>query len=178
MNPRPHSQIIRDHLDVFERSGFQFAEATPSGKGYRPLRPRPASAAPPAASSGDPGDGVSNPGEAAAGVAASADGSWRGSPGHAEGAAGGELGGGAGRDGSGSCFGQGASGAASEGRGGGGSGDLLLSAVPYSKGVQFGEEEVAEMVEALAAGEGRREAVRPKKWVGDGGRGCAVHVFS
>jgi hypothetical protein len=35
--------------------------------------------------------------------------------------------------------------------------------VPYSKGVQFGEDEVAEMVEALAAGEGRREAVRPNK---------------
>ncbi|KAI8471868.1 MAG: hypothetical protein J3K34DRAFT_520228 [Monoraphidium minutum] len=89
-------QVIRDHLDVFERSGFQFAEPLPDGRGFRPLR------APPA-------------------------------------------------------------GAAAEGGCGGGGGDLLLAAVPYSKGVTFGEEEVAEMVEALAAGEGRREAVRPNK---------------
>lgn len=86
--------MIRDHLEVFERSGFQFAEALPDGRGTRPLR----------ASSGDVTGG-----------------------------------------------------------GGGGGGDLLLSAVPYSKGVTFGEAEVAEMVEALAAGEGRREAVRPAK---------------
>jgi hypothetical protein len=76
--------VIRDHLDVFDRSGFAFAEASPHG--FTPLRP-----------------------------------------------------------------------------GGGGGGDLLLAAVPYSKGVTFGEEEVSEMVEALAAGEGRREAVRPSK---------------
>ncbi|KIY99176.1 Mismatch repair endonuclease pms1 [Monoraphidium neglectum] len=99
-------QVIRDHLEVFERSGFQFAEVLPDGRSHRPLR-------------------------AAAG-----------------GAGAGRTEGDGDRDG---------------GAGGGGGGDLLLSAVPYSKGVQFGEDEVAEMVEALAAGEGRREAVRPNK---------------
>jgi len=109
---------------VFERSGFQFAEAAPDGKGFRPLRSA-RTAAP------------------AAGAATAA---------AAQAAGGGEGGGGE-------------EGVAvdGDGDGGAGSGDLYMSAVPYSKGVQFGEEEVAEMVEALAAGEGRRDAVRPNK---------------
>lgn len=48
--------------------------------------------------------------------------------------------------------------------GAGGGGELLLAAVPYSKGVTFGEADVAEVVELLAAGEGRRDAARPSKW--------------
>ncbi len=43
------------------------------------------------------------------------------------------------------------------------SGELLLSSVPYSKGVQFGEGEVVEMLEALAAVEGPAADVRPKR---------------
>lgn len=42
-------------------------------------------------------------------------------------------------------------------------GELLLSAVPYSRGVQFGVDEVIEMVEALAAGEGPAADVRPRR---------------
>lgn len=101
--PTSGRQVIRDHLEVFERNGFSFAEAAPDGGTFRPLRAR-----------GGAGEG---PG-----------------PGEGEGPDCGE-----------------------------GGGDLLLTSVPYSKGVQFGPEEVAELVEAVASGEGRREAVRPSK---------------
>jgi hypothetical protein len=43
------------------------------------------------------------------------------------------------------------------------SGELLLVAVPSSRGTAFGEAEVVEMVEALAAGTGPPAAVRPAR---------------
>jgi hypothetical protein len=42
-------------------------------------------------------------------------------------------------------------------------GELLLVAVPSSRGTAFGEAEVVEMVEALAAGTGPPAAVRPAR---------------
>ena len=44
-----------------------------------------------------------------------------------------------------------------------GVGEVLLSSVPHSRGAEFGEAEVLEMVEALAAGEGPPGDVRPKR---------------
>jgi hypothetical protein len=45
----------------------------------------------------------------------------------------------------------------------GGDGEVLLASVPHSRGAEFGEAEVLEMVEALAAGEGPPGDVRPHR---------------
>ncbi|KAG2486047.1 hypothetical protein HYH03_015254 [Edaphochlamys debaryana] len=130
--------LIREHLPVFRRNGFDFVERGPDGR-VRPL-PGPSSAAKAAAAAAPaPADAADAAAceDRGAEAAGNGDGQRQGGEGGGEDAwawaGGGEGGGG----------------------GGGGGGELLLSSVPVSRATgQLGAEDVAELVAMLREGGG------------------------